>query len=37
VHFGRTTEIALGAIEGMLFGGCLMGGMEFLARRGDKN
>ncbi|MGH7595890.1 MAG: winged helix-turn-helix domain-containing protein [bacterium] len=36
VHFGRTTQIALGAIEGMLFGGCLVGGMEFLARRGDK-
>lgn len=36
VHFGRTTQIALGAIEGMLFGGCLVGGMELLARRGDK-
>jgi hypothetical protein len=36
VHFGRTTQIALGAIEGMLFGGCLVGGMEFLARHGDK-
>jgi hypothetical protein len=36
VHFGSTTQIALGAIEGMLFGGCLMGGMEFLARRDDK-
>jgi hypothetical protein len=32
VHFGRTTQIALGAIEGFLFGGCLVGGMEFLAR-----
>ncbi len=36
VHFGRTTQIALGAIEGMLFGGCLVGGMEFFARHGDK-
>lgn len=36
VHFGRTTQIALGAIEGMLFGGCLMGGMEFLTRRDNK-
>jgi len=32
VHFGRTTQIALGAIEGFLFGGCLIGGMEFFAR-----
>ncbi|MCI0692911.1 winged helix-turn-helix domain-containing protein [candidate division KSB1 bacterium] len=37
VHFGRTTQIALGAIEGMLFGGCLVGGMELLARHGDKS
>jgi len=32
VHFGRTTQIALGAMEGFLFGGCLVGGMEFFAR-----
>jgi len=32
VHFGRTTQIALGAIEGFLFGGGLTGGMEFLSR-----
>ncbi|MDZ7292728.1 MAG: winged helix-turn-helix domain-containing protein [candidate division KSB1 bacterium] len=37
VHFGRTSQIALGAMEGLLFGGCLMGGMEFLARHNDKN
>jgi DNA-binding winged helix-turn-helix (wHTH) protein len=37
VHFGRTTQIALGAIEGMLFGGCLVGGMELWGRRDDKN
>jgi hypothetical protein len=36
VHFGRTTQIALGAVEAMLFGGCLVGGMEFFARRGNK-
>jgi hypothetical protein len=34
-QFGRTTQIALGAIEAMLFGGCLVGGMEFFARRAD--
>jgi DNA-binding winged helix-turn-helix (wHTH) protein len=33
VHFGRTTQITLGAMEGFLFGGCLAGGMEFFARR----
>jgi len=32
VHFDRTTQIAPGAIEGILFGGCLVGGMEFFAR-----
>jgi len=32
VHFGRTSQIALGAMEGFLFGGCLVGGMEFFAR-----
>ncbi len=32
VHFGRTTQITLGAMEGFLFGGCLVGGMEFFAR-----
>jgi DNA-binding winged helix-turn-helix (wHTH) protein len=32
MHFGRTTQIALGAIEGFLFGGGLTGGMEFLSR-----
>ncbi|MDZ7361337.1 MAG: winged helix-turn-helix domain-containing protein [candidate division KSB1 bacterium] len=33
MHFGRTTQIALGAIEGFLFGGGLTGGMEFLSRQ----
>jgi DNA-binding winged helix-turn-helix (wHTH) protein len=37
VHFGQTTQIVFGAIEGLLFGGCLVGGMELLAHRGDKN
>jgi hypothetical protein len=32
MHFGRTTQIVLGAIEALLFGGCLVGGMEFFAR-----
>ena len=32
MHFGRTTQIALGAMEGFVFGGCLVGGMEFFAR-----
>jgi hypothetical protein len=32
MHFGRTTQIVLGAIEAFLFGGCLVGGMEFFAR-----
>jgi len=33
VKFGRTTQIVLGGMEGFLFGGCLIGGMEFWARQ----
>lgn len=32
MHFGLTTQIILGALEGFLFGGCVVGGMEFLGR-----
>ncbi|MBI4550685.1 MAG: winged helix-turn-helix domain-containing protein [Candidatus Latescibacteria bacterium] len=33
VYFGRTTQIALGALEGLLFGSGMVGGIEALARR----
>ncbi|HWP43371.1 MAG TPA: winged helix-turn-helix domain-containing protein [Blastocatellia bacterium] len=33
VHFGRTTQIVLGAIEGLLFGAGMTGGIEIAARR----
>jgi DNA-binding winged helix-turn-helix (wHTH) protein len=37
VHFGRTTQIVLGAIEGLLFGAGMTGGLELAARaRPDK-
>jgi hypothetical protein len=37
VHFGQTTQIILGAIEGLMFGAGTVGGMEVLARaRGQK-
>lgn len=31
-HFGRTTQITLGAIEGMMFGGGTVAGIEFFLR-----
>jgi hypothetical protein len=32
VRFGRTTQIILGVIEGLLFGAGMIGGMELVAR-----
>ena len=32
VHFGRTTQLIMEAIEGLLFGGWVMAGMEAVAR-----
>jgi hypothetical protein len=32
VHFGQTTQIVLGAIEGLLFGAGMTGGIEFFSR-----
>ncbi|HEX8184741.1 MAG TPA: hypothetical protein VF747_08310, partial [Blastocatellia bacterium] len=32
VHFGQTTQIILGAIEGLLFGAGVMGGIELFSR-----
>jgi hypothetical protein len=32
VHFGRTTQIVFGAIEGLLFGAGMAGGIEMAAR-----
>lgn len=34
VHFGRTTQIALGAIEGLLFGAGVGAGIELSSQRG---
>jgi hypothetical protein len=31
-HFGKTTQVIFGAIEGLLFGGGLAAGMELLTR-----
>ena len=31
-HFGRTTQIVLGALEGLLFGAGVAGGIEMAAR-----
>lgn len=33
VHFGTTTHAVLGGIEGMLFGGCVIGAMALAKRR----
>lgn len=33
VHFGQTTQIVMGAIEGLLFGAGVAGGIEMAARR----
>jgi hypothetical protein len=33
VHFGQTTQIILGAIEGLLFGAGMTSGIEYYARR----
>ncbi len=33
VHFGQTTQIVMGAIEGLLFGGGVASGIEFSGRR----
>ena len=35
-HFGMTTKIALGALEGFLFGGGVMTGIKVFAQPGEK-
>ena len=37
LYFGRTTQIALGTIEGLMFGGWTMAGMEFFSRTRRKD
>jgi DNA-binding winged helix-turn-helix (wHTH) protein len=37
VYFGQTTQIALGAIEGMMFGGGVVSGMEVFRRSRSPN
>jgi hypothetical protein len=37
VHFGRTTQIALGAIEGLLFGAGVGAGMKLSSQRGRES
>jgi hypothetical protein len=32
VHFGETTQIVMGALEGLLFGAGVAGGIEIAAR-----
>jgi hypothetical protein len=33
VRFGRTTQVALGAVEGLLFGAGLTAGLELVSAR----
>lgn len=35
-HFGRTTQVVLGAVEGLMFGGGMMGGMWVAEGRREK-
>jgi hypothetical protein len=35
LHFGRATEVALGSVEGLLFGSCVVGALALMRRFGS--